>query len=525
MSDNGDSNDEKSMYDEICRDFLRNVCKRADRCRYRHPSVNETETLGRRTAYTFCHDYQNAGCHRPNCKFLHCTREEEDYYKQMGQLPVRLQQAAALGIGVLPNKLPILKGEVPICKDYLRGECKRSLRCKYRHMTVGVEEYTNVVIPPPRPPSQDKMETFNGTTEFEQYETFEQQPPVQAAAAPPPTHTIINSPPIKRRRPDFEEVALALNGTNGSASAHPTAAAPPGSYEWVRHSIRTPAEYCLLEEENMMLRRKVDELKKQASDLAATNEVLLEQNARFRSSRSSAAVLARSMPSIVKVTQVVTPTISGTSAIARTATLPHQAIPLAATSIPPPQLTAPVNGHLVMSMSHQRELIVSMSQQAIAPRMAAMPIQAALPIQAAAALNPCPAQPGAAINSAVPPPLVPASITLDSLTVPVSNILPGGAGADMSGASITAILGQQNSITQLMNSVGGAAGTSRSLVSYPIMSHSHSQRSSLSMPICSLTLPTNSPNMSISTIAVPASSLSLGPPMHNTLAMPNGNLG
>lgn len=37
-----------------------------------------------------------------------------------------------------------------------------------------------------------------------------------------------------------------------------------------------------MEEENEALKKRVQELEKQVSDLAATNEVLLEQNAQFR---------------------------------------------------------------------------------------------------------------------------------------------------------------------------------------------------------------------------------------------------
>lgn len=62
--------------------------------------------------YNFCHDYQNSGCRRALCKFIHCTREEEEYYKQTGHLPSRLQQAAALGLGVLTNKFPVAQGQV-----------------------------------------------------------------------------------------------------------------------------------------------------------------------------------------------------------------------------------------------------------------------------------------------------------------------------------------------------------------------------------------------------------------------------
>lgn len=44
-----------------------------------------------------------------------------------------------------------------------------------------------------------------------------------------------------------------------------------------------PLECRFLEEENSLLRKRVEELKKQVSNLIATNEVLLEQNAQFRS--------------------------------------------------------------------------------------------------------------------------------------------------------------------------------------------------------------------------------------------------
>lgn len=48
-----------------------------------------------------------------------------------------------------------------------------------------------------------------------------------------------------------------------------------------------PLSYQLLEDENSLLRKKVEELKKQVADLTATNEVLLEQNARYRVSKTN----------------------------------------------------------------------------------------------------------------------------------------------------------------------------------------------------------------------------------------------
>ncbi|PNJ44848.1 ZC3H10 isoform 2, partial [Pongo abelii] len=51
--------------DAICRDFLRNVCKRGKRCRYRHPDMSEVSNLGvSKNEFIFCHDFQNKECSR-----------------------------------------------------------------------------------------------------------------------------------------------------------------------------------------------------------------------------------------------------------------------------------------------------------------------------------------------------------------------------------------------------------------------------------------------------------------------------
>ncbi|KAJ0023658.1 hypothetical protein NQD34_003557 [Periophthalmus magnuspinnatus] len=75
---------------------------------------------------------------------------------------------------------------------------------------------------------------------------------------------------IKRRRLD------GLRLSDGSSGGH---------YDLgVQAALQPrPLEYRFLEEENALLRKRVEELKKQVSNLIATNEVLLEQNAQFRS--------------------------------------------------------------------------------------------------------------------------------------------------------------------------------------------------------------------------------------------------
>ena len=259
MSDHSESGSEDTKYDnendangnsnDICRDFLRNVCKRGKRCKYRHPTNNEAKELRRTQDYTFCHDFQNNGCRRPNCKFLHCTREEEEYCRQTGQLPVRLQQAAALGAGAGNSEM--IKGGIPICKDNLKGECHRGTTCKFRHVSIAEFEYQlRKAEGRPGPPGGNSFRDG-----FERFDRFDYE-----------------HEPAKRRRLDRDFPGPGPDGFS--------------SFERFSPNSR-PLSYQLLEDENTMLRRKVEELKKQVADLTATNEVLLEQNARYRVSKSS----------------------------------------------------------------------------------------------------------------------------------------------------------------------------------------------------------------------------------------------
>jgi hypothetical protein len=326
MSDKN-SDDEKmngKIGDDICRDFLRNVCKRGKRCKYRHPDNFEARVLGKQQEYTFCHDFQNTGCRRQNCKFIHCTREEEEYYKQTGQLPVRLQQAAALGLGVQPSELPVLKGEVPICKDYLKGECRRAGKCKYRHISASdyeielrrLERQSRSLI-------TSRFDTFDDILDRYEHES-----------------------PLKRRRLEDYDFNNVLD-RYGNHTTTTTAT--------VTRPISVTMDYRLLEEENAILRRKMEELKKQCSDLAATNEVLLEQNARYRVAKTNTvSVQSVSTPSMVNVSQIATPveTPSATSITSALASLSTSLTQSINASLPQP---IALNGELTSQQAlHQQ---------------------------------------------------------------------------------------------------------------------------------------------------------------------------
>ena len=59
--------------ENICRDFLRNVCRRGKRCKFRHPDESEVGNLVNnqmKTVLTFCHDHQNGNCSRSLCKLV-----------------------------------------------------------------------------------------------------------------------------------------------------------------------------------------------------------------------------------------------------------------------------------------------------------------------------------------------------------------------------------------------------------------------------------------------------------------------
>ncbi|NWT17322.1 ZC3HA protein, partial [Vireo altiloquus] len=232
---NGGSGDEAGAgADDICRDFLRNVCKRGKRCRFRHPDISEVTNLGvRKNEFIFCHDFQNKECVRLNCRFIHGTKEDEDCYKKTGELPPRLRQKVAAGLGLSPADLPNSKEEVPICRDFLKGDCQRGAKCKFQHLQRDYE-YEARGREQGLGPGGRRYEPYDGL-----YDPDE--------------------PVLKRRRAE-------------------------GLYESYEYGFGSPraVEYRLLEEENVLLRKRVEDLKKQVNNLLATNEVLLEQNAQFR---------------------------------------------------------------------------------------------------------------------------------------------------------------------------------------------------------------------------------------------------
>ena len=216
---------------DICRDFLRNVCKRGAHCRYWHPPPDVTVDV------VFCHDFQNAGCRRADCRFVHCTREDEEVYRRTGQLPTSVSVTASRSYALTGG------GDVPICKDFLKGECRRGVKCKFEHVQEG---------------SSDELGIDTAST---------------------------SSQKIRKTEPADGDVELV-----------------------------TLADYRAVEEENRALRHDVDELRRTVSVLVATNEMLLEQNAKYRSSVASPAA-----SQMIAAPAVIAPSSSAVAALSHIA--------------------------------------------------------------------------------------------------------------------------------------------------------------------------------------------------------------
>ncbi|VDM34930.1 unnamed protein product [Hydatigera taeniaeformis] len=88
---------------DVCRDFLRNVCKRGKKCKYRHPVLSPSSDVLLEPIY--CHDFQNGVCRRHACKFLHYTKKEEGFFRSHGVTPPHQ-----------PSEFDSHDADTPVCK-------------------------------------------------------------------------------------------------------------------------------------------------------------------------------------------------------------------------------------------------------------------------------------------------------------------------------------------------------------------------------------------------------------------------
>ncbi|XP_063978631.1 zinc finger CCCH domain-containing protein 10-like [Diachasmimorpha longicaudata] len=356
-SSNGDSSPKR-----VCRDFLRNVCHRGKRCKYLH----ERSEDGTIEEYTFCHDFQNGICNWLGCKFIHCTEAEEKHFRATGELPPHV---------LIRLKNNSDKTELPVCKDFVKGSCQR-VNCKFRHHKKEEPQHNHITQQHMNQPRPQHNYTINGggdNRQFEEDRNYHWQMEDQHTMVQSNGYNASPQPgdymgPLEPKRRLVSGEAVVHFEASPLLGQHAPQQVTPGYYYPV--IARNEARAIVLEDENSLLRKKIDELKKQVSDLTATNEFLLDQNAQLRmSGKRTANVTAVTVPAVtitntVPPSQAPTPQQMVNAAVAagtlRTVTASVATVPVSIATVTPVSIAA-----VSMAPVSIPPPIVTMAQQTI----------------------------------------------------------------------------------------------------------------------------------------------------------------
>ena len=133
-------NRDKLFFSDTCLDFLRNQCIRGASCQFKH--VQKVETHSERVCLSrsiFCHDYQEGDCMRPNCKMVHTSAQDEQYFLDTGMLPTHLKSdiigggVSLNGAGESLSNRDLSKLASNVCREYVKNQCTRGDQCKFYH--------------------------------------------------------------------------------------------------------------------------------------------------------------------------------------------------------------------------------------------------------------------------------------------------------------------------------------------------------------------------------------------------------
>lgn len=312
----------------------------------------------------------------------------------------------------------------------MKGDCKRGAKCKYRHVSSNnnndfeCDIHRSDVHSHARDMRSDHMRqhlselrsnhghSFSSYHEDNFHDKFDRFDYGHSQG----------SDVLKRRRLDMDGFGPYESRYGAGLTPSPVR---PISYQ-----------YQVLEEENIALRRRVEELKKQVADLTATNEVLLEQNARLRVAKSTVGTMQ--LP--VTVSQSMLPTVT---------------LGLTSMGQPPPSLQGALGSHLSTSLTQQiamnSDLATQHALQSAAQRMA-REMQQQQPVGTGGPQRP----------QGAPPQGLGGPPSLNQLSLPQTNMVTVSLPSLVSPASL-----QQVPCGSMSQNMGTA---SSSLVSYPIMS-------------------------------------------------------
>jgi len=328
---------------------------------------------------------------RPLCKFIHGTRQDEEHYKVTGELPKPIHPPAS-NKGNFPDSTN--ETDIPLCKDYLKGECLRGKKCKFRHFEHARSDMKNRHERPDNHDTPEAKRRHFGVTDYCSHHSSHQ----------------------------FEcGSTLRENSTVNQCHYNQLAnSSPPSHLSLLKGSKQV--ELSILHEENLLLRRKIEDLKKQVSDLMATNEFLLDQNAHMR--------IQGKLPTVSTVATVTIPTVT----IANSVTVPVTSSVTALGSLCPPVQT-------VQAMTTTVPLMTSQSTSNL--------------------------------NASIPYPPSLATVSIAPVAINQTGTMPAQA-PTLSTATVTLTPTLSGTALQLTPntalSLSGADGSS--LVSYPIMTQS-----------------------------------------------------
>lgn len=269
----------------VCRDFLRNVCTRREKCKFQHVIPN----------VQFCHDFQNTQtCPRKHCKYIHGTYEDEQHY---------------LATGTLPNHLK------PVCLNFLKNKCTWT-KCKFLHPTTnGVNSSSDTDVNGSNEEvglGDDKISqtTNNETNELT---VVESQPngnrPYQNF---PSIEDEFNRPESEQSQNNQEQNILYCLGVEPKRSKNAIKLA----------EVKAMQE--LLSQENEFLKMRLQEMQGHLAELQSCNKYLVEENHRLRQEATMHMPHSASMAIAVPH--------SGTNVAALT--MPHSATNVTALAVP-----------------------------------------------------------------------------------------------------------------------------------------------------------------------------------------------
>ncbi|KRY70572.1 Zinc finger CCCH domain-containing protein 10, partial [Trichinella pseudospiralis] len=246
---------------DICRDFLNNVCFRGSRCKFYHPESenNRIETVKQNEKINYCKDYQNGRCTRNACRYVHCSRRDMETYERHGRMSDALARAIVSATGQ-----DVVNGR-PICKENLSGHCSRGTRCRFWHIIPKCDR-------DPRDPYDYSRESRSCTS------AQSTEAPAHHSTRAPFDHRYDFGAKRARYNEPPDAPPVASNTAAPSLSLSGVHSAPTGVYP----RPLSPNSCAALVDENISLRKRLDSLKLSLVELMEQNDQLLAENGRLR---------------------------------------------------------------------------------------------------------------------------------------------------------------------------------------------------------------------------------------------------